>query len=1842
MEFHTTDELFAALQIPEIRRVLLQTASDASQRSDALKQLLQDRYGDIIGIADEASSMLDGVKELVAKVDQLRSASKKLFDLPVLINDATSKSTSGAHAGSSTSPASRGAVAASISQWLSDSYEHISVFLDRRQYLDAAIACTVALQLLAVAASHGKPHHTARVVAQLRTRIATEAGRHLAGLIRGDVATTAGTPTDENTLESGQQQSALSSHVEQTCKCLLALVVLRAQSHSASFQPESTSAALTSQVAGSFADAAAAELPQVIQRALQQPTRTWIETCLQSASTSSSTNGGRNHSNSGVSTALSPASHLVASGSVFDRLLSAARSFALASTVCSALLSYESSFRLNAVSVISQVSVLLAHVQSDASRLPANTALAKWRTEGQQLAWLAVVTPPPRWRLIAAVQDGVAPADPSSVLSSLTGTSPSSATATASAASSLTAAAESSAAASSAWSASVTARVHSLVKSLVSTQLGMHQHQQPLDATPLGSDALAKSGSSATAAAVAPSSSSFSSSDALAAVTALQRSLASACGALEVDMMPSHNSNNNSSNNAQQQEGSHHPSLRLNLHATLFLKPLQTLATACVRGALSDRLQSVARTINATAAAVADAAAAGSLGAYARDDYGNGGDHQGHDGGRSGGDTERPHHGHQAAAGARATAASSSSNSGDTDADRKARVKGSKDAIRKAGERFKTFAAHRRRDESMSRHVDESRAAAAASQHAGSAQPARTVLDLLLHSSLPEVWSTTATSAAAVAVLVAAGVLEVDSSSILRPTPEAQSTLPSAHLNILLSQLPASTASMLDQRVWRDAARAGGWTHPLGLAMGVAATHAGASAVAAIVEYCRQATTQEESESEAAGAVASGSSSSKRSQPAAGVVEQVATSPLDDHGAAAVRAFLAQVLSLCSERVNSCAGAGGAAAAASSDGTMPAHASLLLRPTYASLFLGQAAAAIECLLPKACAELDIPQSATSGSTSGVTTASSALASASASCLSAWSKVVGMHAAECCEWQWKRDGVIVANNSTGSATAGDRLASPATSSGIVSSPSLPPCAYAATADASTAASASKAWRLRHGNWVSKNIDVASDAADANASGGAESAQIHLPVTCSNGLAHAFDRLSFHVRMAGLLDAPVCLTPSALLAAVPGQTGLQLACELGLRPPYDYAQDPMVVSVPADSNSGIVSKGNAPQRYMMMLDHWGHPHPMLYEEEEGGLNNGDDDGRFDGQAFSASASPLLSAPSSSSPPASHASVRLGLALRSSRLAAQTMASAAFRSQLTQCYGAVVSALCPTSSPSSAQASTAAQHKPSDNEGWSTGHDDDDLDLDLAAADNSTIAAGAAAGVVVDAPALQALLDLFVAGHCLPESVVSKHRQTASKESDGLQSLLPSAPTSIWLSMMRPSAVEARQQQPPSPASLWSRLSSILDPIDWLLVEAPLRQYAGDCIRSHALSWAAAVPALGHGALSSSASSTAAAASGHTLPGGLQLQVVYPPSSGSGGNAVSWRLADVLLAAAGGAGSAGGRAGVPGPGNSTSQPSLPAYASSSPVLHYGLSTVGSHYAALLSLHLPAPVSTADLEPTAVPILPSLPPFQRLPLLPAPVNTRPGPLPQPSPSAITQLMTNGGYRRPEAGDSASAAGSGGVEDGGSGGLARGLMLEFGGPDSIQAVHDGSSDDGGAGGGGGLLSPTLSALLSPKAGLHLLSQNGTRNGAAAGSGAAELSDADLAASSANVHATPAKSAGRGASSTPGGAAGGGGARSAAASILHSSIAAATAAAASSPATAALLGLSSRIGDRIGGMGGLSGGFLSSGLAAITGSAATTAAVPVSSPQPQPAAATATGSGTSRLSSYLDLILPGT
>jgi hypothetical protein len=70
--FATTDDLFAALRVPEVRGVLLQACADADVRSEALRALLQDRYGDLLASADEAAAMRASVRDLAALKEQIR------------------------------------------------------------------------------------------------------------------------------------------------------------------------------------------------------------------------------------------------------------------------------------------------------------------------------------------------------------------------------------------------------------------------------------------------------------------------------------------------------------------------------------------------------------------------------------------------------------------------------------------------------------------------------------------------------------------------------------------------------------------------------------------------------------------------------------------------------------------------------------------------------------------------------------------------------------------------------------------------------------------------------------------------------------------------------------------------------------------------------------------------------------------------------------------------------------------------------------------------------------------------------------------------------------------------------------------------------------------------------------------------------------------------------------------------------------------------------------------------------------------------------------------------------------------------------------------------------------------------------------------------------------------------------------------------------------------------------------------------------------------------------------------------------------------------------------------
>ena len=133
MEFHTTEELFGALSIPEIRRVVLQSASEAESRGETLKVLVGDRYGDLIGTADEAAEMFRGVQRLETRIKDLRRSTLGIFTaskpgiaatVPAAapqeaITEALGEWGRGAHF-SSTVPI-----------WLPSSSEFISCFLDR-------------------------------------------------------------------------------------------------------------------------------------------------------------------------------------------------------------------------------------------------------------------------------------------------------------------------------------------------------------------------------------------------------------------------------------------------------------------------------------------------------------------------------------------------------------------------------------------------------------------------------------------------------------------------------------------------------------------------------------------------------------------------------------------------------------------------------------------------------------------------------------------------------------------------------------------------------------------------------------------------------------------------------------------------------------------------------------------------------------------------------------------------------------------------------------------------------------------------------------------------------------------------------------------------------------------------------------------------------------------------------------------------------------------------------------------------------------------------------------------------------------------------------------------------------------------------------------------------------------------------------------------------------------------------------------------------------------------------------------------------------------------------------
>jgi trimeric autotransporter adhesin len=1531
MEFHTTDELFAALTVPEIRRVLLQTASDADETGNALRTLLKERYTDFISTADEAASMLAGVRQLVDKVEGLRGASKKLLA-------AAAAGSAPAAAGASSAANSRVVVvaapgspspspsprtttaAASPASWLAASYEHVGEFVDRGQLFRASVASAAARQLSA--SSPPSPYARA-ALPDAHGQVQARASASLAAaLARGGRFAGVGDPVAAATAR------------------LLALVVLRASS-----SPPSTP----------FLPAAAALLPVVLADALLRPAAETLAALL-----AGENSGAGNTSSSGRSRA--PSSRLAARVqrlSVLERLAAAARCFGLCVRAAASAMDGEggaaSSALLFADGVLNAVSTPSASSSSSSA--------------------LFALTPSPQWRA------DVAGAAPGGVLPSASDVPEGSAGGAQQVPTELQAAVAECRAVTARWASEQADLVRSRSRSLVASHLGLEE-------------SAASAAASAAAASSAAATSQYASADSLSAVTALRRSLASACGA----------------GTEEGGEGfraalallspSPSPSPSPSLDTILFEQPLGDLSALCVRGTLSDTLGQVASKVRAAAGAAAEAAGAGALSAYGSASYSAGG----------------------------ALLPSTSPAASSTVADE---AKRSKESIRAASERFKAFVEAKRSGESLARHVDAAADAASSSEPAGRSALLAAGEASLLHTSYPEAWASTATSAASVAVLVAAGVLEVDLGGALRPAAgggvgaaapvgagaASGPVFRAAHMDKLLARVPASVQVLLEPRAWQEAGSAGGWGHPLGTAFGYSALALAGGTVAALHAYAARAPAD--------------------------------APPLakDGHALAALASLLE---TLVGEGEARCVAAKTAASAASA---LPAASSALL--------VGHTAVLLHALLPE-----DLLASSGPATRDGPAAASvgEALLACAAACTGAWATVIGRHAAEAARWEWARSGVLAPLGSSGGASS-----------------KTAPSAFAATQTASAASAASARWRSENGGWMSANLD----AADGEAS-----AQIAVPVGVTPGLAHAFARLAAHVRLAGLLEAPptVRMTAAAAEAVAGGEaattsSSVAVAVELGLVAPLDYDFDPARVPGAGEGEGE--------------LDVWGVPRDHFSSS---------------GATASGTAVALLDGAGG---------LRAGLALRAARLAAQTAATAVLRRELLAVYDDVAAALGPPGSAGSAP------------EGW-TG---------------------------VEAPTLQALLDVFVMGHALPSVQLGPSASSASA------STIPAGIPSLWRALAGGASTSSTDlaaslggdsaAAPSTPSRLWGRMSALLDPVDWRLLEGQVRAFGADAAKAHAVSWHAAAPALGPQA----------------LPGGLSL--AYAPTEASG--RVTWRLADVLVPSQG-----PNKAGV---GAAPSAPAATAASSSSSsfstatLTQGGISVSGSAAASLLALALPVAVASADLEPSAVPVLPLQPPFARLPLLPAPILTRAGPPIHASPSMLLALSSTG------AGQAASAAATQAQEDTGSSPSALLSPSAF----FNNAAFGGGG--GGAAGGIGVLSPGLVALLSPKAGQGSSSALGGFGPDAIGASEDGLDLADSGAG--GSAATPAK-----------------GALEGLAGRLGAADAYTFATSMSSPATTALLGLSSR---------------LTSSFAAFAAGAA--AAATASVPPPSSAAAPGGGQG---------------
>ena len=978
--------------------------------------------------------------------------------------------------------------------------------------------------------------------------------------------------------------------------------------------------------------------------------------------------------------------------------------------------------------------------------------------------------------------------------------------------------------------------------------------------------------------------------------------------------------------------------IALSTHEYLFGRPLRSLEALCVRGTLHDRVTTVVDTLKKSMEVVAECAYSGPLHQYCEEDY----------------YTDNNSSSSSEAITPLLTSVAKTSNATSSSSSSSSSPMSLRDGLRNASRRFENFGEALRRGENTAKHIEEAVLASSKSAADGGSRLGVTTSmeKTIRHTALPEALCGPAVYTAGIALLVAAGIVTVEdahsrssssssSSFLVRPTESARNHLGAHGLKRLFSRLPSSpsldnpSSGLIwlsrDHAAWRKAGAESGFQSPFGACLAATSYFLAAELRAAFVDYAASAAVEEEEEEEEH--TVNGSSTSNDVSAISSAVG------FDERANDVIQLFISSISSLVDVKFGN------------TIAIVKANKEQGLASAYSAVFIGQFAASAHALLPSEL--LSLSSSSSSSTTTNahlhnrrdVSMSSNAaiLTSIASVCIESFAMNITSHAIEALQYNWALDGALLAKSDRK-----ERFISYSSS----------PFTFL---DAAASSAASLEWRSSHGSWMSAHVD------------GEGGAQVDVPVECSTGLGQSLARLSLHVKLLGLLDqmplfssSPLqlfqhLLSSSSSASSTNGLTNNKGSVGSGgggtttaKVSTTQQAASSNIISAP-EIVSLLIELGLSPPfteqytvdpqsaHYSLMADGGeatqlhGHSHPPPPPPFPSSQQLPEMDESLRSLVASWAGTSVASTTSTSS---SSSFLQASLASRAFRLSCQTAASCLFREQALKTYALISSSLAPPP-PSPTSSSTSL---------------------------NSTSS-------VCESAVLQAAYDAFILGHVLQPLCVAPLSDSAVsdtvKESYFLMIGLPP----IWQNLSKrvfppmqgkqpPPSQQQQQEGSPDPQSLYALLFNLIDPVERKLIEPRLISFASSSIKSHALSWARVAPSLAP----------------QSLPGGLQLTSVT-----NGNNGDTWSLSALL-----GSSLTSGKGGA----SSSSSSSSSLLMGKLGLVRCGLSVFNSSSAILLSCPIPVSVISAEIEPTAVPLVPVKAPFQRITLLPTPTLSRPSTL--------------------------------------------------------------------------------------------------------------------------------------------------------------------------------------------------------------------------------------------------------